>query len=217
MNAFVSRRSMLAVMTASTALPMTPIMAASRFDLPSLVERHKLAAENVRRLSGEYNDIYDAADLGRPRVRYSWLLTGRDDDGNDIKEPLYAYCRVQIEQIIEKERRTLLSISFSGTDRVNARCEGRKARLIAELEEELRLHLEAEEDAGITAADEALNAADAELDALTNAFLALRPTTLGQLRATLSHLMWCFEDESVAIAESDVVETIRAWIGEETQ
>jgi hypothetical protein len=181
-----TRRTALALTGWGVVAALTTIAATARASsvdpslaaVEALIQRH---AGAVNAGKAAWEAIPSDDDPRRPwvRVQVGRLLTGRDDDGNDIFEPIWAYSDENIEQLINRSRPA--SLSIGGPERaaaVNERFDARIAAAKAEL-----AALQAEDDRilaqiGYTAATEKASVALDVVRAIEHEILSFVPGTL---------------------------------------
>lgn len=164
---------------------MSGPVAASRPDhsltaVEALIQRH---ARAVLAEKAAWDEVPSDDDPRRPdvRVQISKLLKGRDADGNDIFEPVWAYDNKRIEQSVNKHRDAVIGMwghRPGETERLTELYAAKAAEKIATL-----AALQAEDDRilaeiGYTAAVDKASAALDAVRALEHEILSFVPQTL---------------------------------------
>ena len=175
----------------ATAVVAAPLATAEAEPDTSLVELEVLLAAHEEAITQNNRNWEKSDDLDTERsskVRVGYVLRGLDDDGNDIKEPIFAYSVESILEHYERSKGPALSIWGSAPDGVE------RVRKINERYEEITrekidefLALEAEkkrrEDAsGYTAALAAAEAATAAVREIEARIMAFAPQSLAAAR-----------------------------------
>lgn len=186
----------------------------------TMIEVHRAAiavADALWLTTSEISDANPAVSSTVPKVQYGFLLRGRNDDGTDDKEPLFAYTEETINKVVDRDRDTKLSIWGHGPAgeknrlEINANAEARRERMKGEFRRQ-KAELQAAEDAcGLTAAAEAATAASRQSRSLLADLLAYQCRDIGEVTALATYLAEC-EAEDIVDAET-LVEWVRALAG----
>jgi hypothetical protein len=181
-----TRRTALALTGAGLAAALSGFAAhaAMPSTIAAKIRAHAAACRAEEDAIDELERLEAANPIPPARVRYAYLLCGRDDEGNDIREPLYANTEEAIDRGLEPERR----VAHLFGPRDGARIEAKKARLVAELREARAVRRAALDACGITAACEKVERlSDAAYEA-RRAVIEHQFTSLDELRQAVRHI-----------------------------
>jgi hypothetical protein len=175
-------------------------------DLDALIEEHATAyAENC----DLWRAVGDLDNEPSSKVRVGYILRGRDDEGNDIKEPHFAYSVESIEQHFERYKepnRSIFGSGPGGEERVR-KIEERYAELIREKTDEF-LALEADkrrrEDAcGFTGALEAAVASTQSVRDIEARIMDFAPRSLGAAQRLAQWALAAYESDCHCVYDAE--------------
>jgi hypothetical protein len=181
-----TRRTALALTGAGLAAALSGFAAhaAMPSTIAAKIRAHAAACRAEEDAVDELERLEAANPIPPAKVQYSWLWRGLDDEGNDIREPLYANTEEAIDRALEPERR--VAHLFGSSD--GARIEAKKARLVADLREARAVRRAALDVCGITAACEKVERlSDISYDA-RRAVIEHQFTSLDELRQAVRHI-----------------------------
>lgn len=220
----ITRRTALAMtgsgLTAALA-GLAVTASAQPAGVQTMIEVHRAAiavADALWLTASEISDANPAVGFAVPKVQYSRLLLGRNDDGSDQFEPLFAYTEETIDKVVDRDLQADISIWGSGPGdaekrraAIHEKAEARRERLKGELRRQ-KAELQAAEDAcGLTAAAEAATAASRQSRSLLADLLAYQCRDISEVTALATYLAEC-EAEDIVDAET-LVEWVRALAG----
>ncbi|MGE0284074.1 MAG: hypothetical protein AB7P20_26145 [Rhizobiaceae bacterium] len=186
----------------------------------ALIEAHRAAVAFSDAQWDICSDVADAnpdVDSMLPKVQYARLLLGRNDDSTDQFKPLFAYDEAKIDEVVDRDLRTNLSVWGSGKygeqrrPDIYAKAEARRERLKAELRRQQTEEKTAEDACGITAARDAAKAASRAAEARMDALLAYQCRDAAEVTALATYLVECEEQDIVD--EESLVTWVRALAG----
>jgi len=140
---------------------------------------------------GDLTEALEMSEAGHPmpKVQTSYLLTGRDDEGNDIKKPIYSYSEDAIEKVYADHLKALLPLHPESRRPV---VKGNFERRLAEKLEEFRKRKveydTRERDIGLTAALAEARRLSDEVRGVEAEIVAFIPTTLAE---AVEKAAWC--------------------------
>ncbi len=183
-----NRRTALALTGSGLVAALTTIATTSKASIhdaslaavEALIQRH---TDAVRAEKAAWDDVPEDDDPRRQhvRVQVGKLLKGRDDDGNDIWDPIWAYNDERIEQSINRHRDAMIGM-WGHRPGETERLTDLYATKVTEKKEQLAA-LRAEDDRilaeiGYTAAEQKASAALDAVRALEHEILSFVPQTL---------------------------------------
>lgn len=225
-----TRRSALALTATGITAALTGI-AASASARPSgvhaLIEAHRAAVAFADAEWKAYNVLTDAnpdVDSIIPKVQYGRILRGRNDDGTDQFEPLYAYFEKDIDKAVDHVMRAELSMWGSGPHgekrrpEIREKAEARRERLKAELRRQNDEKKAAEDACGMTAGLDAARAASDIVEARLDALLAYSCRDVSEV-VTLAAYLVQSEENGIEGIEPDTafVAWVRSLAGQAVQ
>ncbi|MEN5278163.1 hypothetical protein ABE527_14580 [Brucella sp. TWI432] len=182
----MTRRSMLAgavgIVVAGTS---TTIAEPAMSELESLIEQHRIALKATSDAWDQVSEIEDTADWsGRceVRVQVGNLLSGWDNDGNQILRPIYAYSDADVDIHLNRTLQSSLNLAWSdmGKARAAERCEEKKAVLKAVLRECDAQNQIIEDRVGMTAVKDEAQRCSSITVALEDAIIEFVPANLNE-------------------------------------
>lgn len=171
----------------------------------TLIEAHREAYDVADAAWMRLSELQDATDVPYPRVQVSRLLKGRDDDGNDIWDPIYKYDLAGIEAHCVRDRDCLLSWNSHWPHKLPAIHENfhkRVARLTADLQAQEAEVERIEAAAGITDARAAARAASDHLADCLARITTHQPASLTEAAEIARYLIDC-DDRDIEGFDSD--------------
>ncbi|MEZ5782725.1 MAG: hypothetical protein R3D70_14100 [Rhizobiaceae bacterium] len=193
----INRRRLLGGMVAAStasAVAGSSVAIAATYEKPlaELIAAHKQALEASELAWAVLDDIDEANDIPVPKVQYGRMLLGKNDDGSDRFEPLYAYDDETIDQIRNKSLNTRLSLwgrDESSRQTILGQHDKRTSQLKRELREKQEERAAAELACGYTAALTAARAASDVADDRLDAILSYPIRDLETLRTVVAHML----------------------------
>lgn len=137
------------------------------------IAQHKRARRSAVRLGREWERLSALPGRPDPKVRYAWLLTVSTGDGDDIRDPLFAYSHEEIDKRLDEVVRARLHWGVKDV----SKSELRRAALHRELTTLIRRERAFDRRSGLTAVGSLLDAAERhEAECAVAALLAMPAT-----------------------------------------
>ncbi|WP_275790471.1 hypothetical protein [Pararhizobium gei] len=221
----ISRRKTLGLIAAVSLPPFAVVGVApsvagdgSMTALRDLMERHKAAAVADDAAWNALADIEGSAAMEAcpsVRVQTSRLLTGRDDAGNDIWEPMYSYSPEEIEKVFRRhlESQLCMAPGERGAPWREKYTASSEARMQAKIDELAALQAEVkriESECGYTAADEVAGRSADDVKQIERRIVGFVPTTLAEAVALATWVLDARERRGSYIEDDDVKSALQS-------
>lgn len=163
------------------------------------IDEDKLAWDEISRL----DELPELKDRPWPKVQVGRLIKGRNDDGTEIFDPIFAYNAADIEKKIETHRAARLSFEGTGPGSEERRKKVHEfyASMIANKEAELQALVDQrrkmEDAAGFTAAMEVANETCAKVKALEAKIIGYVALTIADAAAIAAWVIAGMADDAL--------------------
>lgn len=198
-----------------SAAAMSPELAALFANYAVAVEANTRAWDEHSRIDG----LPELQDRPWPKVQVGRLYKGRDGEGNEIYNPIYAYRVDDIEKKVQSHLDAALAVHGNGRSaedriaRIRKSYADKAAEWTAELQGMVDQRKAMEDAAGLTAALEAGNATSAKVREIEQQIIAHVPTTLADVAAIAAWTIKGMSDDAENPLDDDAPLTVLASFG----
>lgn len=214
----MTRRSLLAGIVCLTAPVPTRVSAAladvPKTELEELIEQHRIALNAASSAWDRVSEIEDATDwsgCSRIQVQVGNLLSGWDNEGNQILRPIYAYSDTDVDNHLNRTLRTSISLAQSQLlkDKTLEHYDQKRSELKAVLRRCEAERQSLEDNVGLTSAKDEARRCSSIAIALEDAIIEMVPGNLADA-ALKAHFIISQDDNVTFFEEARLMDALKS-------